>query len=434
MNENIVNLKHRNYLRTVLLDQWEVFWQQDVGIEREQLTTLKQALTLPHAVVISGLRRVGKSTLLSQFGHRLGQNQFYFINFEDERLLKAESQDFELMHSVLIELFGEKKIFLLDEIQNLSRWENVIRRLIDQGYKFYLTGSNASLLSRELGTKLTGRYLPLELYPFSFREFLLFKRCKVPKLTRLTTRDKNRLIRFFKDYLSSGGIPDSLKYPKLALHQTLYDDVLYRDIATRYQITETKALKELTFYLISNVGHLISFNKLKESLRLGSVNTIKSYIEHLENSWLLFVITVYAYSVKKQQIAPKKIYAVDTGLIRKVSFSFSQNYGQLLENLVFLHLRKVYPSIYYYRTKRNLEVDFYLPQKQLLIQVAQSLDDQKTREREIDALCEAAAELKISRCLILTETEKEIVKEGKLTIKVNSIYEWLLEPSFHSLT
>jgi uncharacterized protein len=185
-----------------------------------------------------------------------------------------------------------------------------VRRFMDQGIKFFVTGSNASLLSRELGSRLTGRYVPVELFPFSFVEFLRFKGYAIPDLTRLTTVEKAQLQQAFNEYLHMGGIPEPLKYPELPLLRTLYDDILYRDIATRYRIEEVRALKELAFYLMSNPASQVSFNKLKEQFRLGSVNTIKNYIEYLDNSWLIFTMNVYDYSVNRQQIAAKKVVFV----------------------------------------------------------------------------------------------------------------------------
>lgn len=427
MNENILNIKNREYLRKVLLDQWEVFWRKDLGIKREELKLLKKFSKGPQAVIVSGLRRVGKSTLLAQMSHKIGEEKLYYLNLEDERLLGLTVGDLSQLHFVLGELFGERKIFILDEVQNVNRWEIFVRRLIDEGYKFYLSGSNASLLSQELGTKLTGRYLPIELYPFSFKEFLKFKKEKIPDLTRLTTSKQNRTLHLFQEYLKLGGIPDALKYPQINLHQTLYNDVLYRDIATRYQITETKALKELTFYLVSNISRLVSFNKLKEMLKLGSVNTVKNYIDYLEISWLLFSVNSYAYSIKKQQIAPKKIYGIDTGLVYSLAFSFSKNYGYLLENLVFLSLRKKYKEVFYYKTAKGYEVDFYIPKDKLLIQVAQDLSDEETKDRELKGLIYAMGELKTNKALILTELHKETLNFGKNNIIIKPVYEWLLK-------
>ena len=377
--------------------------------------------------MISGLRRVGKSTLLAQLAHRIGQDTFYYVNFEDDRFLSFQADDATVLVQSLAEVFGERHIFILDEIQNIPGWEHFVRRFMDMGAKFYITGSNASLLSRELGTRLTGRYVPVDLFPFSFAEFLRFKGYPLPDLARLTTLDMARLQQNLGEYLQFGGIPEPLKYPEMPLLRTLYDDVLYRDIATRYRIDDVRALRELAYYLMSNPATSVSFNKLKEQFRLGSVNTIKNYIEYLENSWLIFTVNVYDYSVKRQQIAPKKVYVIDTGLANAVGFAFSANTGRLLENLVFLALRRQTPEIYYYRSPAEYEVDFYLPTTRQLIQVTQSLAASAVREREVRALAEAMRTLGLAHGLILTDANAAPIETDGLTIEVRSVAQWLLE-------
>jgi len=415
-------------LATALKEQYEAFASRDLGVERDTLENLKETISAPQVTVITGLRRVGKSTLLAQVVKKYLKNDFYFVNFEDERLLNFQVSDFDVLHETLISLFGEKRTFLFDEIQNVPEWERFVRRLHDQGYKFIVTGSNASLLSQELGTRLTGRSIRVELYPFSFGEYLDFRKVKTPDLNVLTTRQKGNLRKLADEYISFGGIPDALKYPELGVHKALYDDVLYRDIATRYKLDNVKSLKELAFYLVSNTASLVSYNKLKDLLKLGSVNTVINYVDYLENSWLFFVVNKYAYSVKEQQIAAKKIYGIDTGLIQSVGFSFSQNKGKLMENMVFLQLRRKYLDVYYYKTTEDYEVDFFLPSEGSLIQVAQHFDLEETRERELRALVNAAKEQKRTKKLVIvTESEKsELGREG-LQIQVVPLYEWLLQ-------
>ncbi|MFZ2095638.1 MAG: ATP-binding protein, partial [Anaerolineales bacterium] len=325
----------------------------------------------------------------------------------------------------LLELFGERKIFVIDEIQNVSGWEHFVRRFIEMGIKFYITGSNASLLSQELGTRLTGRYVPVELFPFSFVEFVRFRGYAIPDIARMTTVEKAQMQQYLAEYMHVGGIPDALKYPELPLLQTLYNDVLYRDIATRYHIEEPQVLKELAFYLMSNPTNQISFNKLKEQYHMGSVNTIKNYIEYLENSWLIFTLNVYDYSVKRQQIAAKKVYSIDTGLSNTVGFAFSPNTGKLLENMVFLALRRKTNHIYYYTTGSGYEVDFYLPESRQLVQVVQNMGNPSTREREIRALIDTMHFLNLSSGLILTDSNADSVIENEFSITIRSITEWL---------
>lgn len=427
MTENFWKSKWpKEQIKAMLLEQFQAFGQRDTGIERDQLAALEQAASLPHAVIISGLRRVGKSTLLAQLAQRLGEDKFYYVNFEDDRFLGFQADDANDLYQHLIEVFGERKIFIIDEIQNIPGWEHFVRRFMDMGFKFYVTGSNASLLSRELGSRLTGRYVPLELFPFSFTEFLRFRGYHAPDLARLTTVDTAKLQQYLGEYIRLGGIPEPLKYPALPLLRTLYDDVLYRNIATRYRIVEVRALKELAFYLMSNPASQISFNKLKEQFRLGSVNTIKNYIEYLENSWLLFTLNVYAYSVKRQQIAPKKVYSIDTGLSNAVGFAFSANTGRLLENMVFLALRRKTKEIYYCISPGGYEVDFYLPESHQLIQVAQNLENPATREREVRASMDAMRGLNLTRALILSDANAQPIEQNHLTVEIRSAAEWLM--------
>jgi predicted AAA+ superfamily ATPase len=428
MNENIwASRWTKDQIKSMLLEQFEFFWNLDTGIIRTQLAQIEQAKNVPHAVIISGLRRVGKSTLLAQMAHRLGADQFYYINFEDDRFLGFAAADANDLYQVLLEVFGERKIFIIDEIQNIAGWEHFVRRFMDMGLKFYITGSNASLLSKELGTHLTGRYVPIELFPFSFREYLLFRGEEIPDLARMTTVHHARLQSSLQMYMGSGGVPDALKYPELPLLKTLYDDVLYRDIATRYRLDDVTAMRELAFYLISNPASSISFNKLKDQLRLGSVNTVKNYVSYMENSWLLFPVNVYDFSVKRQQIAPKKIYCIDTGLVNEVGFGFSPNTGKLLENLVFLALRRSTPDIYYFSSPGGYEVDFYLPEKRQLIQVTQNFNNTSTREREVRALQNAAELVKPESALILTDANGNDLEINGIPVFVRSVAQWMLD-------
>ena len=428
MNENYWKSRwSKDQIKAMLLEQFDSFWKRDIGIPRERLTEVEQAKNIPHAVIVSGLRRVGKSTLLAQMAHKFGRDAFYYLNFEDDRFLGFQAEDANELYEILVELFGERKTFVIDEVQNIPGWEHFVRRFMEMGFKFYITGSNASLLSRELGTRLTGRYVPIELFPFSFGEFLQFRSQPIPYLKQMTTTNKGVLKSVLDVYLKLGGIPDALKYPEFPLLRTLYDDVLYRDIATRHQLEAVSALKELAFFLISNPASLVSFNKLKDRFHLGSVNTIKSYIDYMENSWLVFTLNRYDFSIKRQQIAPKKIYCIDSGLSNAVGFGFSPNTGKLLENLVFLTLRQQAKEIYYYTTPGGFEVDFYLPEKQQLVQVTQNLDNPAIRERELRALADAIPSVKVQSALILSDSNEDGFELNGVPVEVHTAAEWLLK-------
>lgn len=428
MNGNFWKLKEsKDQMRAMLLEGFSSFWHRDTGVLREELANIDRAKNSPHAVIISGLRRAGKSTLLAQMAHRLGEDAFYYLNFEDDRLINFRAKDFNDLYQVLVELFGERKIFFIDEIQNISGWEHFVRRFMDMGFKFYITGSNASLLSKELGTRLTGRYIPIELFPFSFKEFLKFRGEKSPKPREMVTVDKARLEKNLSEYLQLGGIPDSLKYPDLPILRTLYNDVIYRDIATRYGLNNISVLKELASYLMSNTANLFSYNKLKKQFGLGSVTTIKNYIDYMENSWLLFRMNVYDYSLKRQQIAPKKIYSIDTGMSNTIGFSFSPNRGKNLENLIFLALRRKNREIYYLTSPKGYEIDFYLPEKETIIQVAENMATPRTKARELRAIEDILTDKNIQKAFILSDANQNPIEINGVSVEILSTAEWLLE-------
>ena len=421
---------HKNLLKEIILEQEKDRQAIDAGIPRALLSVALRHASLPHAVVVSGVRRCGKSTLLDQVIGRLYRKGVYYLNFEDERLVDFGVEDFNRLYEVFLELYGERKIFFFDEVQNVPQWEMFVRRMQDKGCKFFITGSNASLLSKELGAKLTGRNVSVELFPFSFKEYLAFQGVSLSRNSLSLTTERAAIKRHFDEYLKHGGMPEYLKYREVSLLKRVYEDILYRDIVARYGIKQVKPLRELGLYLLSNIGGTFSYNNLKNVLGVGSMNTIKSYADYLENSYLIFLVGKFSYSLKEQFVALKKIYCIDNGLADSVAFQFSKNRGKFLENLVFLALRRKFSEIYYYKTTNNLAVDFLVKvgRKDLrLIQVADRLDHEKTRQREIAALVKAMEELRLKKALVLTEEgEEEIIAGGK-AITVRSVYKWLLE-------
>lgn len=418
----------KTLLKEIILEQEQNRQALDLGIERGVLGFISKHIPLPHAIVISGIRRCGKSTLLNQIINKFYKKGAYYFNFEDERLVDFGVEDFNILYEILLELYGERKIFFFDEIQNVPKWEVFVRRMQDRGCKFFITGSNASLLSRELGTKLTGRSLNIELYPFSFAEYLIFMGSKVYKESLSYTTERAIIKKHFSEYLRHGGMPEYLKYKDPTLLKRVYEDILYRDIVARYDIKQVKVLRELGLYLLSNIGGLFSYNNLKKVLGVGSMNSIKSYVDFLENSFLMFLVNRFSYSLKQQFVAGKKIYCVDNGLVESVAFQFSKNKGKFLENLVFLELKRKFPELYYYKTSNNLEVDFLVKSGRKdfrLIQVTDNLESDKLRQREINSLERAMDELKLKEALILTEdNEEEIKLKGKI-VTVKPIYKWL---------
>jgi len=393
----------KSILKNVVLKQNNKMKQQRI-IERDKFTAVERHLQSPHAVVVTGIRRCGKSTFLKQLLDHYHPDEYYHLNFEDERLLDFSVEDFSQLYEIFIELYGKKNIFFLDELQNVPKWEVFVRRMQDSGFKFFITGSNASLLSQEFGTRLTGRNIVVNLYPFSFGEFLRFQEYKIDANALLISEKRAELRSLYVDYLVKGGMPEYLQYDDPAIIKNIYENIIYRDIVARYNISEVKALRELSLYLISNVAKPYSYNNLRNILGLGSVTTVKNYIQYLENSYLYFSINCFSYSLKQQSVAKKKIYCIDTCMINMIAFQFSPNNGQFLENAVFLELKRRGHEIFYYKTKNNLEIDFLIRQGTeitQLIQVSDNLHDAKTRACEIKALLTAMQELQCNSSAIM---------------------------------
>lgn len=418
----------RHLLKEIVLDQRAVFERKRPGTERDALAEVGRHLGKPHALTLAGVRRCGKSTLLRQIAARHFASGYHYCHFEDERLLGFQARDFALLFEVLIECFGEQPVMLLDEIQNAPGWEAFVRRMLESGHKFVITGSNAALLSRELGSKLTGRHVSLDVFPFSFREYVRHLGTSVDEATVLQPAGRAALARHLGDYRLHGGFPEPLVYDSPELLAQLYDDILYRDVATRHDLARTQALRELALYYMSNVGTLVSFNKLKAALGLGSVTTVSAYTDFLAQAFLLATVPRFDPSVRRRSLAAKKVYAVDTGLANRVSLSFSRNLGALTENVVFLELLRRGAEVSYYKTASGREVDFACRRGRVLeqlIQVTLSLADPQVRTREVDALAEALAEQNLQVGLVLTESEREDIPLGKRRIHVRPLGPWL---------
>lgn len=385
----------------------------------------------PFVHIFSGVRRCGKSTLL-HFVRSIESDRDYYMNFDDERLVDFHVSDFQKLYELFIEKFGEQDVFYFDEIQNVQGWERFVRRLHDEGKKVYVTGSNANLLSKELGTHLTGRYIKTELYPFSFKEYLDFK-CQSPsgKIDLLSTAERANLNKNFLKFVKDGGFPEYLKTQNGEYLKQLYESVIYKDIVVRYKLPNEKILKELGLYCASNIGKLISFNNLKNLFGAGSATTIKEYLEYFENSYLFFSINKFDYSLKKQIYAPKKVYCVDTGLAKEIGFRFSQDSGRYLENTVFLELKRRNENIFYH--SGLYECDFVIQRGSKIksaIQVSTNVETSERKEREFAGLVEAMESYNLNEGLLVTEREdgEEIVKINgkKRVIRIFPAWKWFL--------
>lgn len=395
-------------LRKIVVDQKTDLEFFEYGTEREGLGSIP--LELPHAVIISGIRRSGKSTLLHQILKKLPN--YYYLNFEDTRLINFESGDFEKLDEVFHTEYGPSEFYLLDEIQNVKGWEIFVRSRLDRHKHLFITGSNASMLSKELGTRLTGRHINVELFPFSFGEALLFRK-------EIASPDS------FEWYFKQGGFPDFIKYGRPEILRELFTDILQRDIISRHKIRETKALHELALYLLSNVGKEFSYNSLKKMFQFGSVNTPISFVSYLEDSYLLFTLPKFDYSLKKQMINEKKVYSIDNGLSNANSVSFSSNKGRMLENFVFIKLRRSHKNIYYFR--ENGECDFLIKEDSriiIAIQVAYELNEDN-KKREIEGLLEAMRKFELREGFILTYNQEDEIDIEDKRIIIKPVWKWI---------
>jgi predicted AAA+ superfamily ATPase len=367
---------------------------RSIGLKREALGELPDLSS--HALIVSGIRRCGKSTLLFQLLKEKYPEAFY-LNFEDTRLYEFEKKDFAR----------------LDKIQIVDGWERYVRQKLDENYRIVITGSNASLLSKELGTKLTGRQITKELFPFSYREFNQFRQLK-------SSADS------VQQYLKIGGFPEFVKQGLNEILNHVFDDILIRDIAVRYGLREVKTLQRLALYLISNVGNLITANRLKSMFEVGSTNTITEYLAHLEDSYLFQLVPKFSYSQRKQLVNPRKVYAIDTGMITVNSGSFTDDDGRKLENLVYLHLRRHYREIYYFSERK--ECDFVVFKNGVPVEAIQVCFDLNADnlDREVDGLLEALTELKLKEGKIITFDQKDQHQKDGRTIEIIPSHKYLL--------
>jgi uncharacterized protein len=396
-------------------------------IKRDKQFEIEDAINTPFIQIVSGIRRCGKSTIIHQI-RQVGKDKNYFINFDDNRLYNFDIGDFEKLNEAFLELFGEENTYYFDEIQSIRGWEKYVRRLYDEGRKIFITGSNAIMLSKELGTHLTGRNIQTELFPFSFKEFLRWKKVEVMKNDFHSPVKTAKIKNTFSEYLKIGGLPEFIQTSNHIFLKNLYDDILYRDVIARYKIKHEKTLIELLHFLISNISKEVSYSSLKNILGLSNAITVKEYISYFEQSYLLFTINKFDYSLKKQLANPKKIYVIDTGLANSISFQFSENLGRQLENIVFLQLKRLGYEIYYHKGK--YECDFLIREKNKIInaiQVSQTLSDKQTRDREIRGLVEAMQTYNLNKALILTYEDKETINFEKFTIEVLPVWQWLLQ-------
>lgn len=388
--------------------------QQRVFLNKQDLIIREALQNVPivdnYATIITGIRRCGKSTLLLQLLNTK-YTEVIYLNFEDIRLVAFNIEDFIRLQQEIDK--RSIRVLFFDEIQIVDKWEIFVNQLLREGYTVFVTGSNASVLSKELGTHLTGRHISMELFPFSYREFITYKE---------TEADQESLI----DYLVTGGMPEYVKSGQALILSSLMDDILVRDISVRHSVRDIDSLKQLAIYLISNVGVLVSANKLTGLFGIKSSTTILEYFNYFKDAYLVEFVPRFDYSIKAQARNPKKIYAMDTGLINAVSTSFNEDLGRKLENMVYLHLRRTDSTIYYFAEKG--ECDFVVFEKGKIVQAVQvcyTIDDFNF-EREYSGLVAALHYFKLNHGFIVTLNQEDIFEKDGLTIEMIPAYKYFI--------
>lgn len=426
-------------LKELIIEHKEKFLKKTELVKREIQKDIAPLLNQREIIIITGVRRGGKSSLMRLISNDLIekydilQDNILYLNFEDERFTYFDINDFEQVYEIFLELYHPvgRKYFFLDEIQNVKGWEKWLNRLYEfEDLKIFVTGSNATLLSSEIATALTGRNRQLIVYPFSFNEFLSLRSYSITEKDFYLREKRLEIKRLFDEYLKLGGFPEVLKISDNTLLEQYLKDIIYRDVIARYSIRNIKEIKELTLFLASNIGTIQSYNNLREMINVKSLNTIKNYLEMLENVFLFFKIDLFSFSVKKQIYNPSKIYSVDSALSNAIVFKFSENIGHIYENIVFIELQRKNKEVFYWKSKRGREVDFVIKSGLKIdeaIQVCFSFTDKKTRDRELESLLSAKNELNVDNLVMITEDEKgEEVIDGA-SVRIIPLWKWLLQ-------
>ncbi len=379
-----------------------------------------ELLQNPLIKLITGPRRVGKSVFALLMLH--GKN-FAYLNFDDSQLL--EKWDEDLVMSALDDVYTGYDFMLLDEVQNLPDWDLWIGKLYRRGKNLIITGSNAKMLSSEMATVLTGRYLQIEMLPFSLEETMSWKNVSPQR-----EEQSAQAIILTDDYMRNGGYPETIPTRSITKSylSTLFDSILLKDVAKRHKVRNTTDLYDLATYLLSNFCNPISANDLAIELGLSSVTTTKKYCDYLNEPYLFFYLPRFNNKLKLMNKAPKKVYVVDNGFVQSTAFNLSENLGRLLENQVFVELlRRGYipgKTLFYYRTRNDKEIDFVTrkgTKVEQLIQVCYDMTSEKARKRELDALVEAAEELHCNNLLVITNDQKEEIKRKDTIINIVAI-------------
>jgi len=396
------------------------------------------------ADIVIGMRRSGKTWFCYQkikelIASGIKKEEILYLNFEDDRLLEFNVNNFQEIIDVYFGKYPEHRnarcYFFFDKIQRIDQWEMFIRRLLDtENLQIFITGSSSKLLGSEIATSLRGRSLPIEIFPFSFEEFLKFHGLFPGSPKTFGANTASILRKAVKDYLEVGGFPEVQKTDldiRIEILQGYIDSVLLKDIIERHKVSNILVLKYLVRHIMNSSGGQFSVNKFFNTMKSISIkctkNSLYEYLDHLTDAFLFYKVPIHSRSEKSRLINPAKIYTIDTGLLNAMTFRNSYNYGQLLETMVFMHLRRRGYDAEYLNTKDGREVDFFIRHRisgeTQLIQVCWEMSDKKTFERELHGLKSAMDELSLTTGTIVTWDDETIIEKQ---IKVIPIWKWLL--------
>ena len=426
-----------------ILDDWN-FWNRDqkIGVSRPiYISRLESLFSSNQVITITGPRRAGKSFIMRQMIKNLINNghnskDIMHVNFEDPRFTESGVS----LLGKIFETYQEyvspqnKPILFIDEIQEIEGFEKWVRMMHELSKaKLIISGSNALLLSQELGTLLTGRHLDMEVFPLSFGEFLSFNNISLTGTLGLVGRESD-VRGALRKYIENGSFPEVvLSEQKKEILLSYFEDVITKDLLRRFKIKKGQDLRSIVKYYLSNISAPSTFKSIERSLDM-SITSVKSYTGYLEQAYLIFSLKRFSFKVKEQEKSPRKIYAIDTGLCNAVGFRFSENYGRLAENVVFVALKRkqsLNPNmeLFYWKDAQHHEVDFVIKDGldvTSLIQVCWNMQDEKTKNRELRSLQKAMKELDVATATIITEGAEDEEKLNGHTVKIVPLWKWLL--------
>lgn len=435
----------KNQILEILLD-WNIWgnFKIDLKERKEYQKKIRELLEADQVLIIKGVRRSGKSALIYLLikdlikEKKIKKEDFLIVNFEDPRFPEnLEAKDLMKIYETYLEKVTPSKnqIIALDEVQKVKGWEKFARYLKEnKKVKVIVTGSSLKLLSEEYATVLSGRHLDLEVFPLNFKEFLEFKNLKTEKELDLI-KNRIKIKKLFDEYLKFGGFPKIVMIKKKQeLLREYFKDIIVKDIIKRFKIREIEKIEDLAKFYLTNISNIISFNKIKNYFKL-SLDTAERFSKYLQIVRMCFFLPKFSFSLKSQILSPKKVYSIDTGLANAIGFKFSENFGNSLENIVFLQFQRELQfcprkEIYYFKTRgKEKEVDFLLKEDKkvkTLFQVCAKIENFFTKEREIKSLLEASNELKCNDLLIITWDYEAEEKIGSKKIKFIPLWKWLL--------